>query len=168
MSFTYTTTSTFTITHARYIASKVAADLHLCHRYHGRPSAGIIADYAEEFALFLAKGYVRQYEFGFKSDEKRILCWRYTIDEYGGVTDNSPGSVVSTVDVSGTVYYNYLWHSSSWGTLSEAQQKAFESILPIHRTAGIAPTDGSGYWVSDKTYNSGGCSVSRQTFRPLP
>jgi hypothetical protein len=38
MSQTYTTSTTFTITNARYLSSKVAADMHLCAQYYGRPS----------------------------------------------------------------------------------------------------------------------------------
>jgi hypothetical protein len=38
MSTTLTQTRTFTIGHARYVASKIAADLDLLRAYHGKPS----------------------------------------------------------------------------------------------------------------------------------
>ncbi|HEX3860147.1 MAG TPA: hypothetical protein VHY35_00465 [Stellaceae bacterium] len=37
MSTTLTQTRTFTISHARYVASKIAADLDLLRAYHGKP-----------------------------------------------------------------------------------------------------------------------------------
>lgn len=167
MSYSFTTTSSFTITNARYVASKIAADLRLCHNYYGYPGADIIPSYAEEFAQLLNKGYVYQYEFGFKQDGQRVLCWRYTVDEYGNVTDNPPGSLTSSVDVSAARYYNYLWHSSKWNALPQSEREAFERLLPIQRTGCEAPSDGLGYWTSDKTYASGGRGVTRQTFRPI-
>ena len=39
MSYSYTTTETFTRTHARYIASKIAADLRKLQLYYDRPKA---------------------------------------------------------------------------------------------------------------------------------
>src|SRR5207247_116361 len=83
MSYSFTKTATFTIIHARYLASKVAADMHLCAQYYGRPSEERIRRFAEELAQYLNKGYVGEYEFGFRKDNKRIVTWRYTVNENG-------------------------------------------------------------------------------------
>ncbi len=59
-SHTKTSTSSFTITHARYLSSKVAADMHLCALYYGKPSEDKIRDYAEEVAQYLNEGYLSE------------------------------------------------------------------------------------------------------------
>ena len=86
MTGTYTTSSTFTITHARHLASKVAAELNLCSQFYGEPGQSVIADYAEELAVLLRDGYVSRYEFGFRVNGKRIVCWRYVVESNGTIT----------------------------------------------------------------------------------
>ena len=46
MSYSYTVTesTTFTVTHARHIAAKVATDLKRLQRFYGKPSDSAIAD----------------------------------------------------------------------------------------------------------------------------
>lgn len=44
MSTTFTRSQSFTITHARHLSSKVAADMHLCNAYYGYPHEASIAD----------------------------------------------------------------------------------------------------------------------------
>ena len=51
MTYSYTTTSTFTRTHAIYLASKVAADLRQMQLFYGRPSNENIEAYIEELAI---------------------------------------------------------------------------------------------------------------------
>ena len=58
MSTTYTTSSTFTRTNARYLASKVAADLRQMRLFYGRPSDGEIDDYNTELIELLVGGYL--------------------------------------------------------------------------------------------------------------
>jgi hypothetical protein len=169
MSYSYTNTNTFafTITHARYLSSKVAADMHLCALYYGKPSEDSIRAYAEELAQNLKEGYVAQYEFGYKKVGKRIVSWQYVVDEYGRITvDDRPGKVVPYVDVAGAVFFNYIWHSPKFHALSQQEQDRFEGTLPFSRTAGSPPFDGLGYWTSDKNYFSGK-GLSRQTFQPI-
>ena len=47
MSYSYTTTATntFTVTHARHMAAKVATDLKRMQRFYGSPSDGRINEY---------------------------------------------------------------------------------------------------------------------------
>ena len=42
MTGTFTRSNSFTITHARYLASKIAADMHLCAVFYGQPSEAAI------------------------------------------------------------------------------------------------------------------------------
>jgi len=168
MTFTVTKTATFTIIHARYLASKAAADMHLCAQYYGRPSEERIREYAEELAQYLNAGYLAEYEFGYKKDSKRVVCWRYKVDSNGLLTtDDRPGKVVPYVDVTGAIFFNFLTQNSRFFELSSAEQARFQAGLPLQRTGGDPPTDGSGYWMADRNYFSGGCGLNRQTFQPL-
>lgn len=67
MSYSYTTTETFTLTHARHLAAKVAADMHQCQRFYDYPTDAKIKEYEQELVVLLHGGYVESYEFGFKT-----------------------------------------------------------------------------------------------------
>lgn len=169
MSFTVTrtATSTFTIIQARYLASKVAADLHLCAQYYGSPSESRIREYAEELAQYLNAGYLKEYEFGYKKNDVRVVTWRYRVDDNGLLTtDDRPGKVVPYVDVSGATFYNFLTQNAAFFRLSTEEQAKFEGGLPLQRTSGTLPSDGMGSWKSDRNYYSGGVGMNRQTFQP--
>ena len=45
---TSTSTSSYTVTNARYLSSKVAADLRQLQRLYGAPSDAMIGEYLEE------------------------------------------------------------------------------------------------------------------------
>ena len=119
MTFSVTTSSTFSIIHARYLSSKVAADMHLCAQYYGKPTEARIREYAEELAQYLNAGYLQEYEFGYKKDGKRIVCWRYKVDANGHLTtDDRAGKIVPYVDVTGAVFFNFLTQNSRFFHLS--------------------------------------------------
>ena len=167
LSHTLSASTTFTIAHAREIASRVAADLNICSRYYGKPVDSTIAAYLEELAQLIKGGYVHSYEFGFKKNEERIVCWRYTVGPSGALESDRPGKVPAWVDVSGANHYNFLTPSSKWYALTESQRNEIEAALPIQRGTGSLPSDGAGYWTSDKTYAAGGVAASRETFVPF-
>ena len=167
MTNTYTKTATFTITHARHLSSKVAADMHLCAQYYGQPLEESIRKYAEELAQYINEGYIQEYEFGYKKNNQRVVSWRYRVDENGVLTaDDRSGKVVPYVDVTGASFFNFLTQNSRYFQLSQAERARFKGGLPIQRTDGEPPSDGSGYWTSDRNYYSGGCGLNRQTFQP--
>jgi hypothetical protein len=168
MSYSFTTSSTFTIIHARYLASKVAADMHLCAQYYGKPTEEKIRNFAEELAQYLKEGYLAEYEFGYKKDGKRVVTWRYKVDANGILTtDESPGKVVAYVDIEGATIYNFLTQSPKFLALTSEQQASFEAAMPVQRSSGSPPSDGNGYWTTDRNYFSGGQGLGRQTFQPL-
>ncbi len=168
MTFSVTKTATFTIVHARYLASKAAADMHLCAQYYGKPTETSIRDYAEELAQYLNAGYLKEYEFGYKKDGKRIVSWRYKVDANGLLTtDDRPGKVVPYVDITGATFFNFLTQNARFFNLTSAEQARFEAGLPLQRTGGEPPSDGAGHWTSDRNYFSGGCGLNRQTFQPV-
>lgn len=162
----FSQTTTFTRTHAREVASRVAADLRLMHRYYGgRPSLTSIDDFETEFVELLAGGYLEQVEYGFKRDENRVVSLRYTVRPGSGEPQRA-GGVVATADVSGAAFFSFLKYSSKYLSLTASEQAAVDAPLPISRTYGTEPGNGSGYWVSDRTYGAGGTSASREMFRP--
>ena len=168
MTTTFTSSSTYTIINARYVSSKIAADLDLCRQYFDRPTENSIQEYKEELAELLNGGYVKEYEFGFKRDDKRIVCWRYTVKDDGTIsTDDRPGRLDSLINTSGALFYNFLTFSLKWENLQPEERARVEKHLPFRRTGGTLPSDGNGYWTSDRIYSSGSIGVTRKTFKPL-
>lgn len=141
--------------------------MHLCAAYYGKPSEQGIREYAEELAQYLNAGYIEEYEFGFTKNGRRVVSWQYKVDSNGNLTtDDRPGKVVPYVDITGASFFNYLTQNSRFFGLSSQEQEDFKADLPVQRTFGEPPSDGSGYWTSDRNYFSGGCGLSRQTFQP--
>ena len=169
MSSTYSVTESFTITHAKYLASKVAADLYHCFRFYGQPSEDWIRRYEEELAVMLAGKYVQSYEFGFKLNEKRVLTWQYNVNSSGdlvGGKDDRSGGIYSRATISGASDYNIMSCTQAWWNLTEAEREAVSAKHAIRRSNGSLPGDGTGYWQTDRTYSSSGVAIERRTFRP--
>ena len=57
-SYTVAETQTFSVTHARHMAAKVATDLRRMQRFYGYPSDADIEAYEEELVVFLKAGYL--------------------------------------------------------------------------------------------------------------
>ncbi len=167
MTSTFTTSATFTRTHARHLAAKVISDLYQCSTLYDRPDEDRIADYQTELVEMLANEYVSTYEFGFMKDGKRVLTWFYTVGPDGGLQgDSNSGAIYAKGTVANAAYFNFMDFSQKWWTLSPTQRSNFEDALPFQRATGEAPVDGNGYWQDDHGYTAGGVRVSRKTFRP--
>jgi hypothetical protein len=137
--------------------------------FYGRPDAKDIEDYQSELIEMLANQYVYSYEFGFKTNEKRLLTWHYTVGADGGLhSDADAGAIYPKATVAQASYFNFMTYSSRWAGLTAAQQEAFKDGLSIsfRRTPGSGPVDGDGYWQTDHGYTAGGVRVERKTFRP--
>ena len=93
MTTTFTRTRTFTITDARYIASKIAADLDLLRAYcGGRPSESLVSNLAIEAALLLDARYLKSVEYGFRRNGVTVLALKYVTRSDGTLTsDDRPG-----------------------------------------------------------------------------
>ncbi len=65
-SYTFSASTTFTITHARHITAKVATDLKRVQRFYGKPTNAQIADYEQELTELLKGGYVDWVAYGFQ------------------------------------------------------------------------------------------------------
>jgi hypothetical protein len=162
MSFSFSTT--FTRTHAREIASRVAADLRLMHRYYGAPTLAQIDEYETEFVELLVAGYLRQVEYGFKKDGERVVSVRYTVRAGSGEPERA-GGVDGTANVSGANFFSFLHYTAAFENLSYTERNRFKQSLPFQRGSGSEPRDGSGYWTSDRTYGAGGVSAGRESFK---
>lgn len=161
-----TQTQSWTITNARYVTSKIAADLDLMRSHYGRPTEVDVTAYAEEAAMLLAKRYLGTVEYGFKRDGKVIFSLKFEARSDGTLGgDDRPGRVPATIDVSGASFYSWLTYSAAWSQLGAIERATFEATLPIQRVGGDTPVTAFGSWSSDRSYSSNGEGVSRQTFR---
>lgn len=166
-SYSYTTSETFTLTHARRLAAKVAADMHQCQRLYGHLTDTKIEEYQQELIVLLHGEYVKSYEFGFKTrDGKRVVSWFYTIGPSGNLEGGRSGGLFPSADISNALMFNFLSYSSKWFALSQRERDEIEASYAIRRTDGSPPQDGNGYWDSARHYTSGGVAVTRKEFRP--
>jgi len=82
-SFTSSNTHTFTVTNAKYIASKVATDLKRIQRFYNTPSDNMIDKYEQELVVYLKNGFLTEITYGFLSDEDWINpTLRYTPQDF--------------------------------------------------------------------------------------
>jgi hypothetical protein len=166
-SYTYSQTITFTATHAKYLASKVVADLKRIQRLYGSPSDTTINNYESELVEFLKKGYLSEVTFGFQRDDKWIEpTLRYATRDLEGMSsgDDDPGKIRPSADISGAYFTSYLVPNSAYNNLSSAERSSFDNTLPFQRPGASAPGI-NGYLNSDKSYSSGGKSLDRSTVK---
>lgn len=169
MTFSQTTTDTasFTITHARYLASKVATDLKRLQRFYGQPSDKRIEEFEEELCVLLRGGYLDTVMYGFQRSGRWIEpALRYIADELNGVesADDDPGRVFPGADTSGASFSSFLTYSSSWYELTSAERQKIKESLPMQRTTGSEP-DIDGELKSDQRYSTGGRALQRFNVR---
>ena len=166
-SYTITEARTFTVTHARHMAAKVATDLKRLQRLYGKPSDTSIAEYEAEAIALLKGGFLGTVTYGYR----RNGCWieptlRYTARDLAGMSanDDDPGRIRPGANVDGASFYSYLTYSAAWDQLSEAERDSFERNLPFHRGGAPEPAI-DGYLSSDRTYSSGGRALDRASVR---
>jgi HORMA domain-containing protein len=168
MTGTFTTTTTFTVTHARYLASKVETDLKRVQRlYNGEPSDARIANYGKEMVELLKGGYLSKVTYGFKRDGQWIeptLIYTARDLQLGSFADDDPGRIRASADISGATFGSYLEYSDAWHALSASEQAAIERNLPFQRGGADSPRV-NGYLVDDRTYSSGGRALTRSSVR---
>jgi hypothetical protein len=167
MSYTGTQTQAFTLTTARYVTSKIAADLDLVRSHYQRPPEVDVTRYAEEAAQLLAKRYLGTVEYGFKKNGTVVFALKYETRADGLLADDRPGKVPANLDLRGTTFYSWLTYSDTWDGLDAAGRATFKSTLPVQRTSGESPAMGNGYWESGKSYASNGEGVERKVFQSL-
>jgi Bacterial HORMA domain family 1 len=166
--YTSTETSSFTITHARYIASKVATDLKRFQRfYYGLPNDDLIDRYEGELAGLLKHNAVDIVVYGFQ----RNSLWTPASVRYraipGGslLADDDPGKIRPGIDVSGARFTSFLSYSNSWWDLTQAERDTIRKGLPINRSTGSSPDLETGAWSDDLSYSAGGRGLGRSSVR---
>jgi hypothetical protein len=166
-SFTFTESASFTVTHARHMAAKVATDLKRMQRLYGAPSDLSIAGYEAELIELMKAGYLGTVTYGFWRNETWIVpTLRYTAQDLSGAAanDDDPGRIRPGADIGNATFYSYLTYSASWNGLTSDQQSAFKRTLPFFR--GGAPEPGvNGYFSPDLVYSAGGRALNRNSVR---
>jgi hypothetical protein len=166
-SFTLSESATFTITHARHMAAKVATDLKRLQRLYSAPNDSDIANYETELAELMKAGYLGAVTYGFRREEHWIVpTLRYTAQDLAGAdaNDDDPGRIRPGADITNASFYSYLTYSPSWGRLTSDQQTAFKRTLPIFRGGAPEPAV-NGYFSPDLVYSAGGRALNRHAVR---
>lgn len=166
-SYTLSETTTFTVTHAKHMAAKIAADLKRLQRLYGKPSDASIGEYETEAIALMKAGYLDTVSYGWKRNGSWIEpTLRYTARDLAGSSSDSddPGKVRSGADIDGAGFTSFLTYSSKWSALSSEEKTAFKKNLPFFRGAGEEPSI-SGYLESDRTYAAGGRALDRASVR---
>ena len=166
-SLTITQSATFTITHARHMAAKVATDLKRMQRFYDSPDDQSIDEFEDEIIELLKAGYLGTVTYGFRRDGQWVEpTIRYAAQDLYGASsaDDDPGRVYPDADISGASFYSYLTYSAAWNDLTDAEWEAFKQRLPFKRTGAPEPSI-NGYLVSDRTYSAGGRALNRVRVR---
>lgn len=167
-SSTVAETTTFTLTHAKHMAAKVATDLKRMQRLYGKPNDTDIANYEAEVIELLKAGYLNTVTYGYRRNGDWVEpSIRFTARDLasGTTNDDDPGRVRPGANISGASFYSYLTYSAAWNALSEAEKKAFKTNrLPFQRNGASEPGI-NGYLTSDRTYSSGGRALERASVR---
>jgi hypothetical protein len=167
MSTTHTTSSTFTRTDARYITSKVAADLRWFQIFYDHPTDAEIDDYIVELTELLTGRYLDYVEYGFRHNNAWVLSARYTARWDGGMdADDRPGRIPVGADIGAASWGSYLVMNGNWDALSATAKQRIEDSIPVKRSGSAVPGYGTGAWVEDCTYGRNGVSVARKVFQP--
>jgi hypothetical protein len=163
-SYTYSDTESFTLTHAKRLASKVAADLKRFQRFYGSPSDLWIDRYERELVELLRRDALSYVVYGFK----RNGCWTEAAVRYKSLSggrldvDDDPGRVRPNLDVSGASFTSFR---STNRTLSDQESNEIDAAAGFSRVSGSSPDLESGYWAEDRTYSAGGRGLGRSSVR---
>ena len=166
LSYSLTVSISFSITHAKKIASKVATDLLRYQNFYGKPSNQAIDEYEEELVHFLMAKYLSTVTYGFKRHGKWIEAIKYrTLPDNTLISDEDPGRLRPKPGVIGAPFTSYLTYSQRWWLLTNKEKEIFKTTLPFQRTDGNEPKIENGYWMEDRTYGAGGRGIGRSTIR---
>ena len=166
-SFSVSESGTFTVTHARHMAAKVAADLKRIQRFYGAPTDARIADYETELVEMLKAGYLGEVTYGFRRNGSWIEpTLRYTAQDLQGTAanDDDPGKVRAGADVSNASFGSYMTYSSAYYAATQEERSVVEKALPFTRNGTDEPGV-QGYFTGDRTYSAGGQALNRQSVR---
>jgi hypothetical protein len=166
MTATYVLNTSFTISDARYVGAKIAADLRLLHNLYGRPTLSDIDDYAEEVALLLKDSYLGTVDYGFLRPDATAwaLRLRYRATAGGQLIDSRPGSLPPSADLAGLSFHSYLTYSAKFNDLASTERDRIKGTLPVKRVGAEAPTANIGATTGGHGYARNGAGVARDVY----
>lgn len=168
-STTQTDSTTFTISHAKHIASKVATDLKRLQRFYGFPDEKKRLEFELEITVLLKAGYLSTVTYGFMRGGSWIEpTIKYTAQDLAAdlYSDDDPGKIRPGADISGAVFYSYLTYNSKWRDLIRSEKEQFEKHLPFVRSGATEP-EINGYLSTDLNYTAGGRALSRSQVKSI-
>lgn len=164
MTISMTRSATFSISDARYVASKVGADLRNLNARYGQPDLNRIPQYVEETALYLKAGYLHTVDFGFKDGDRWVFRIRYRAVSGGQLSDAVPGALPSALEVAGYPFHSFLEQNSAYGAATQAECDALKETLPFQRVGGVEPSALSGSNGHAAQYSRNGGGLSRDIY----
>ena len=169
-SYSVSESETFSLTHARKIASKVATDLKRLQRLYGRPHDPTdqrIDEFEQELTHLLKHDVVGSVVYGYKRNGLWTkACVRYTASAGGQLqADDDPGKILPGHDIQGATFTSFLSYNANWSALGSTKQAEIEQTSPLQRTPGSTPSLENGYWSDDLSYSAGGRGVVRSTVK---
>jgi hypothetical protein len=160
---TNTNTNTFTITNAKYLGSKIAADLYQMQQFYGKPSIVDINNYVDEAVTLMKDGYLQSVDYGFKKNGIWIFALSYEISSSGSV-DNNPGRVSLGANITGATWGSYLRTSTKFNNLSASEQQKIKDSITVKRSGAADPQSGTSSSF-DRSYSSGNVDLNRKTIK---
>ncbi len=161
-SYTESHANTFTITNAKYLASKVETDLMRLHRYyyqsHGRPTLREIKNYHDELVLLQKFNFLDKIEYGFVHNNAWVKALRYTARQGGVLTaDDDPGGISCPAIPTNAAFSSLLWYNNRWNSAID-ERKDFKRQTPVLRET---EANYLGDWTQERAYSSGGRGLLR-------
>jgi hypothetical protein len=169
MSYSYTAavSTTFTETHARHIASRVATDLKRLQRFYHHPTDAQIESYEMELIQLLKAGALKTVTYGFRRGDSWIEpTLIYTSRDLlsGNTASDDPGKIRPGANVLNAYFHSYLTYSDIWQKMSQGEKEKVIALLPFRRSTAAEPTI-SGVLVDDRSYSAGGRALQRASVR---
>ena len=162
MTYSHTTTQTWSRTHARYVAGKVAADLRQIQQEYGKPTDEHLNDLLEELVVYLADDYLDYVEYGFRCGDSWVIAHKYTAAQLGSLsTDDRSGRIRRGADIRGAYWWSYLVRNDRWSNLTQADRDRYEAAIRLKRTPGSGASAGPNGWTRERAYSSAGGGVYR-------
>lgn len=166
MSSSYSFNESFTLTHAKYLASKVATDLKRLQRLYGGPSDSRIAEFEQEFVELVRYDFLESVTYGYK----RNGAWtaasiRYRIVNGVVSVDDDPGKIRANLDVKDASFSSYLTRTQKWWDLTQSERDSVEANISVKRTVADEPGLEKGYWSDDLSYGAASKGLSRSSVK---
>jgi len=162
----YTSSNTFTVTDAQFLASRIATELtQVQHGYPGEdPTSDMVINYAVEAALLLHHKLLKKAQYGYKRNGEWIFVLEYSADYLGNVTVNSsPGGVPLGANIAGAQWYTFLARHYDTGH-SQEELDTINASIPVSRTFGVEPSYATGGNNETNSFERSGVGLNRSAY----